>query len=51
ETDIRQKDKKSSKNGQNQAWSGKAWKSQSQIKAKVNPEKSTVNTEADIEEY
>ncbi|GKE42317.1 hypothetical protein Tco_1469601 [Tanacetum coccineum] len=29
ETDIRQKDKKSSKNGQNQAQNGKAWKKQS----------------------
>ncbi|GKE66445.1 hypothetical protein Tco_1520606, partial [Tanacetum coccineum] len=35
ETDIREKDKKSSKNGQNQARNGKAWKSQNQIKAKV----------------
>ncbi|GJW37615.1 reverse transcriptase domain-containing protein [Tanacetum coccineum] len=34
ETDIREKDEKSSKNGQNQARSGKAWKSQSQIEAK-----------------
>ncbi|GKE93600.1 hypothetical protein Tco_1574695 [Tanacetum coccineum] len=36
ETDIRENDKKSSKNGQNQARSGKAWKNQSQIEAKVN---------------
>ncbi|GJU40942.1 putative ribonuclease H-like domain-containing protein [Tanacetum coccineum] len=35
ETDIREKEKKSSKNRQNQARSGKAWKSQSQIEAKV----------------
>ncbi|GKB26739.1 hypothetical protein Tco_0866140 [Tanacetum coccineum] len=34
ETDIRQKDEKSSKNGQNRARNGKAWKSQSQIEAK-----------------
>ncbi|GKC01902.1 hypothetical protein Tco_0993512 [Tanacetum coccineum] len=34
ETDIREKDEKSSKNGQNRARNGKAWKSQSQIKAK-----------------
>ncbi|GJW53662.1 hypothetical protein Tco_0097747 [Tanacetum coccineum] len=39
ETDIRQKDEKSSKNGQNRARNGKAWKSQSQIEAKVNPDK------------
>ncbi|GKC42401.1 putative ribonuclease H-like domain-containing protein, partial [Tanacetum coccineum] len=56
EMDIRQKDEKSSKNGQNRAWNGKAWKSQSQIKAKVNkvkvnPKKSTVKTRADTEEY
>ncbi|GJR71857.1 hypothetical protein Tco_0084222 [Tanacetum coccineum] len=51
ETDIRQKDEKSSKNGQNRARNGKAWKSQSQIKVKVNPEKSTVKTGADTEEY
>ncbi|GJU37675.1 hypothetical protein Tco_1186029, partial [Tanacetum coccineum] len=31
ETDIREKDKKLSKNGQNRAQNGKAWKSQSQI--------------------
>ncbi|GJT05303.1 hypothetical protein Tco_0839765 [Tanacetum coccineum] len=40
ETDIREKDKKSSKNRQNQARSGKAWKSQSQIEAKVNKSQS-----------
>ncbi|GJW90568.1 hypothetical protein Tco_0168121 [Tanacetum coccineum] len=40
ETDIRQKDKKSSKNGQNQARNGKAWKSQSQIEAKVQESQS-----------
>ncbi|GJR92047.1 hypothetical protein Tco_0216058 [Tanacetum coccineum] len=40
ETDIREKDKKSSKNEQNQARSGKAWKSQSQIKAKFNKSQS-----------
>ncbi|GKA57711.1 hypothetical protein Tco_0756899 [Tanacetum coccineum] len=34
ETDIRQKDEKSSKNRQNRARNGKAWKSQSQVKAK-----------------
>ncbi|GKB71938.1 hypothetical protein Tco_0933350, partial [Tanacetum coccineum] len=34
ETDIRQKDEKSSKNSQNQARNGKAWKRQSQIEAK-----------------
>ncbi|GJS76566.1 hypothetical protein Tco_0726447 [Tanacetum coccineum] len=34
EMDIREKDEKSSKNRQNQARNGKAWKSQSQIKAK-----------------
>ncbi|GKB36751.1 putative reverse transcriptase domain-containing protein, partial [Tanacetum coccineum] len=39
ETDIRQKDEKSSKNGQNRAWNGKAWKSQTQIEVKVNPDK------------
>ncbi|GJV56779.1 hypothetical protein Tco_1457784 [Tanacetum coccineum] len=39
EMDIQQKDKKSSKNGQNRARNGKAWKSQSQIEAKVNPDK------------
>ncbi|GJW29180.1 hypothetical protein Tco_0046055 [Tanacetum coccineum] len=39
ETDIRQKDEKLSKNGQNQARNGKAWKRQSQIEAKVNPDK------------
>ncbi|GKA00059.1 hypothetical protein Tco_0672609 [Tanacetum coccineum] len=41
ETDIREKDEKSSKNGQNRARNGKAWKSQSQVKAKKStPEKS-----------
>ncbi|GJR07041.1 reverse transcriptase domain-containing protein [Tanacetum coccineum] len=40
ETDIREKDEKSSKNGQNQARNGKAWKSQSQIKAKVQERQS-----------
>ncbi|GKB39381.1 ABC transporter G family member 9-like protein [Tanacetum coccineum] len=40
ETDIRQKDEKSSKNRQNQARNGKAWKRQSQIKAKVNKSQS-----------
>ncbi|GJT83938.1 retrotransposon protein [Tanacetum coccineum] len=34
ETDIRQKDEKPSKNGQNRARNGKAWKRQSQIEAK-----------------
>ncbi|GJY82589.1 hypothetical protein Tco_0495965 [Tanacetum coccineum] len=37
ETDIREKDEKSSKNGQNRAWNGKAWKRQSQIEAKETP--------------
>ncbi|GJX67733.1 hypothetical protein Tco_0303460 [Tanacetum coccineum] len=37
ETDIREKDEKSSKSGQNRARNGKAWKSQSQVKpGKVN---------------
>ncbi|GJV36086.1 reverse transcriptase domain-containing protein [Tanacetum coccineum] len=40
EMDIREKDKKSSKNRQNQARNGKAWKSQSQIKAKVQERQS-----------
>ncbi|GJR48065.1 hypothetical protein Tco_1316168 [Tanacetum coccineum] len=40
ETDIQEKDEKSSKNGQNQARNGKAWKSQSQIKAKVQERQS-----------
>ncbi|GKF02488.1 hypothetical protein Tco_0029411 [Tanacetum coccineum] len=40
ETDIREKDEKSSTSGQNQARSGKAWKSKSQIKAKVNKSQS-----------
>ncbi|GKG16036.1 hypothetical protein Tco_0358359 [Tanacetum coccineum] len=40
ETDIREKDEKSSKNRQNQARNGKAWKSQSQIKAKVQERQS-----------
>ncbi|GJY40398.1 hypothetical protein Tco_0427668 [Tanacetum coccineum] len=35
ETDIREKDEKSSKNEQNRAQNGKAWKSQSQIEANV----------------
>ncbi|GJU32103.1 hypothetical protein Tco_1175692 [Tanacetum coccineum] len=39
-TDIREKDEKSSKNRQNQARNGKAWKSQSQIKAKVQERQS-----------
>ncbi|GJV37480.1 retrovirus-related pol polyprotein from transposon TNT 1-94, partial [Tanacetum coccineum] len=39
ETDIRQKDEKSSQKRQNRARNGKAWKSQSQIEAKVNPDK------------
>ncbi|GJS70659.1 hypothetical protein Tco_0703500 [Tanacetum coccineum] len=33
ETDIREKDEKSSKNGQNRTRNGKAWKSQSQLKS------------------
>ncbi|GKA21505.1 hypothetical protein Tco_0701494, partial [Tanacetum coccineum] len=40
ETDIRQKDEKSSKNRQNRARNGKAWKRQSQIEAKVNKSQS-----------
>ncbi|GJQ96573.1 hypothetical protein Tco_0007712 [Tanacetum coccineum] len=40
-TDIREKDEKSSKNGQNRARNGKAWKSQSQIEAKVKAKKSS----------
>ncbi|GKE42536.1 hypothetical protein Tco_1469820 [Tanacetum coccineum] len=40
ETDIREKDEKSSKSRQNQAWNGKAWRSQSQIKAKVQERQS-----------
>ncbi|GKF29236.1 hypothetical protein Tco_0095578, partial [Tanacetum coccineum] len=35
EMDIRKKDEKSSKNEQNQARNGKAWKSQSQQKSTV----------------
>ncbi|GJU17512.1 reverse transcriptase domain-containing protein [Tanacetum coccineum] len=58
ETDIREKDKKLSKNGQNRAQNGKAWKSQIQVKSKKstkeksksNPEKSKVNPEAKTEE-
>ncbi|GJT92350.1 hypothetical protein Tco_1081195 [Tanacetum coccineum] len=52
ETDIREKDEKSSKNGQNRARNGKAWKSQksTKVKVKVNPKKSTVKAEAGIEE-
>ncbi|GJV30052.1 hypothetical protein Tco_1386500 [Tanacetum coccineum] len=38
--DIQKKDEKSSTNGQNQARSGKAWKSQSQIEAKVDKSQS-----------
>ncbi|GKA60561.1 hypothetical protein Tco_0759968 [Tanacetum coccineum] len=41
ETDIREKDEKSSKNGQNQARNGKAWKSQSQWS---KPEPTSKNT-------
>ncbi|GKB71105.1 hypothetical protein Tco_0932517, partial [Tanacetum coccineum] len=40
EMDIRQKDEKSSKNGQNRARNGKAWKSQSQIEANVQESQS-----------
>ncbi|GKD90068.1 hypothetical protein Tco_1365575 [Tanacetum coccineum] len=40
ETDIREKDEKSRKNRQNQEQNGKAWKSQSQIKAKVQERQS-----------
>ncbi|GKG48569.1 hypothetical protein Tco_0512716, partial [Tanacetum coccineum] len=40
EMDIREKDEKSSKNGQNRARNGKAMKRQSQIKAKDNKSKS-----------
>ncbi|GJR36749.1 hypothetical protein Tco_1212433 [Tanacetum coccineum] len=35
ETDIREKDEKSSKNGQNRARNGKAWRSQSQQRSKL----------------
>ncbi|GJW03052.1 hypothetical protein Tco_1561908, partial [Tanacetum coccineum] len=59
ETDIREKDEKSSKNGQNRARNGKAWKSQSQVKAKKstkeksksNPEKSKVKPKATLRDY
>ncbi|GJZ71285.1 ribonuclease H-like domain-containing protein [Tanacetum coccineum] len=56
EMDIREKDEKSSKNRQNQARSGKALKSQSQIEAKVNksqsqPRQSPVKADAGNEEY
>ncbi|GKE77846.1 hypothetical protein Tco_1543966 [Tanacetum coccineum] len=61
ETDIRQKDKKSSQKRQNQARNGKAWKRQSQIEAKdqkVNKsqpngqlQKVNSQSQADIEEY
>ncbi|GJZ15269.1 retrovirus-related pol polyprotein from transposon TNT 1-94 [Tanacetum coccineum] len=51
ETNIQEKDKKSSKNRQNRARNGKAWKRQSQIEAKVNPEKSKVKSEDVTEEY
>ncbi|GJY14866.1 reverse transcriptase domain-containing protein [Tanacetum coccineum] len=51
ETDIRQKDEKQSKNGQNQARNGKAWKSQSQIKAKAKKFKVKVNPEADFIDF
>ncbi|GJY86774.1 putative reverse transcriptase domain-containing protein [Tanacetum coccineum] len=53
ETDIRQKDEKPSKNGQNRAPNGKAWKSQNQpnSKSKSTRKKSTVKTGADTEEY
>ncbi|GKB46104.1 hypothetical protein Tco_0896857, partial [Tanacetum coccineum] len=40
ETDIREKDEKSSKNGQNQARNGKAWRRQSQIEANVQESQS-----------
>ncbi|GKF61527.1 hypothetical protein Tco_0181581, partial [Tanacetum coccineum] len=58
ETDIREKDEKSSKNGQNRARNGKAWKSQSQVKpkkstkkkSKSNLEKLKVKPEAETEE-
>ncbi|GJW12908.1 hypothetical protein Tco_1578735 [Tanacetum coccineum] len=39
ETDIRQKDEESRQKGQNRARNEKAWKSQSKIEAKVNPDK------------
>ncbi|GKB31106.1 hypothetical protein Tco_0870507 [Tanacetum coccineum] len=45
ETDIREKDKKSSQKRQNRAQNGKAWKSQSQIKANVQESQSQVNLE------
>ncbi|GKC11335.1 reverse transcriptase domain-containing protein [Tanacetum coccineum] len=51
ETDIRQKDEKSSQKRKNRAQNGKAWKSQSQkVKVKVNPAKSNVKAEAVTEE-
>ncbi|GJX95371.1 hypothetical protein Tco_0351169, partial [Tanacetum coccineum] len=44
ETDIREKDKKSSKNRQNRARNGKVWKSQSQVKAKNSTKKKSKST-------
>ncbi|GJW80558.1 putative reverse transcriptase domain-containing protein [Tanacetum coccineum] len=45
ETDIRERDEKSSKNEQNRAQNGKAWKSQSQIKANVQESQSQKSTQ------
>ncbi|GKE30825.1 hypothetical protein Tco_1446209 [Tanacetum coccineum] len=51
ENNNQEKDEKSSKNGQNRAQNGKAWKSQSQVKAKKSTkEKSKVKPEAVTEE-
>ncbi|GJU02899.1 putative reverse transcriptase domain-containing protein [Tanacetum coccineum] len=49
EMDIREKDEKLSKNGQNRARNEKP--KSTKVKVKVNPEKSTVKTGADTEEY
>ncbi|GKC29036.1 hypothetical protein Tco_1036330 [Tanacetum coccineum] len=56
ETDIREKDEKSSKNEQNQARSGKAWKTKvkskpKSTKVKVNPDKVNNQSRAGNEEY
>ncbi|GJZ08004.1 hypothetical protein Tco_0542287 [Tanacetum coccineum] len=44
ETDIRENDEKSSKNGQNRARNGKAWKRQSQIEAKKSTKSKSKST-------
>ncbi|GKD27532.1 hypothetical protein Tco_1233746, partial [Tanacetum coccineum] len=58
ETDIRQKDEKSSKNDKTEHGMEKRGKAKvkskpmsKKVKVKVNPEKSTVKTRADTEEY